>query len=126
MNGNLVLDTNIIIYLSKKLLLPEQIFNEGNINSISVITKMELLGYPFKSHLEEQYLIDILNALVIVPLTDEIVNLTIEVRKKHKIKLPDAIIYATAKALNAKLVTNNITDFNKTNEKVELVNPFEN
>lgn len=124
MNGNILLDTNVIIYLSKKTLLPEQIFNEGNINSISVISKMELLGYPFKNHLEEQYLLEILNALVIVPLTDEIVNLTIEIRKKYKIKLPDAIIYATAKALNAKLITNNITDFSKTDETVELINPF--
>lgn len=124
MNGNILLDTNVIIYLSKKTLLPEQIFKEGNTNSISVISKMELLGYPFKNHLEEQYLLEILNALVIVPLTDEIVNLTIEIRKKYKIKLPDAIIYATAKALNAKLITNNITDFNKTDETVELINPF--
>lgn len=125
MNGNLVLDTNIIIYLSKKLVLPEQIFDEGSKNAISVISKMELLGYPFTNDLEEQYLLEILNALIVVPLTDEIVNLTIDIRKKYKIKLPDAIIYATAKALNAKLITNNITDFNKANDKVELVNPFE-
>ena len=124
MNGNLVLDTNVIIYLSKKLVLPEQIFDEGSKNAISVISKMELLGYPFTNDLEEQYLLEILNALIVVPLTDEIVNLTIDIRKKYKIKLPDAIIYSTAKALNAKLITNNITDFNKVNEKVELVNPF--
>lgn len=94
-------------------------------------TQIQFLLFPkwnfwviLKNHLEEQYLLEILNALVIVPLTDEIVNLTIEIRKKYKIKLPDAIIYATAKALNAKLITNNITDFNKTDETVELINPF--
>jgi len=37
----------------------------------------------------------------------------IEVRKKYKIKLPDAIIFATAIYLNADLISFNYEDFRK-------------
>lgn len=125
MNGNKVpLDTNIIIYLSKKLVKPESVFENNAIYAISVITKMELLGYQFTSKLEEQQIISILNSFIVVPLSEEIVALTIALRKTNKIKLPDAIIYATAQHLNAKLLTNNISDFNQIKGEVQLANPL--
>ncbi|TDB61346.1 PIN domain-containing protein [Arundinibacter roseus] len=48
---------------------------------------------------------------------------TIEIRRKHKIKLPDAIIAATALVHHLTLVTNNVSDFARI-ENLLVVNPF--
>ncbi|RDC55483.1 type II toxin-antitoxin system VapC family toxin [Pedobacter chinensis] len=125
MNGNIVFDTNILIYLSKKLIEPEKIFEENMVYSISVISKMELLGYSFRNKLEEGFLVDLINSLNVVPLNDIVVETTIAIRKNNKIKLPDAIVYATAQVLKGKLITNNIEDFDKIIGSVELVNPID-
>lgn len=47
----------------------------------------------------------------ILQLSGAIVNQTIEIRKVHKIKLPDAIISATALVHDFKLISRNISDF---------------
>lgn len=124
MNGNVIFDTNIVIYLSKILLAPEKVFTENIIYSISIISKMELLGYAFNSNLEENYISELIDSLNVVPLNDAVVNMTIAIRKNNRIKLPDAIIYATAQVMNGRLLTNNIADFEKINGNVELFNPL--
>lgn len=50
---------------------------------------------------------------------------TIELRKKYRIKLPDAIIYATALVERQSLLTNNTVDFIKLDNQVKLINPFD-
>ena len=124
MNGNVIFETNIVIYLSKKLLAPEKVFAENIIYCISIISKMELLGYEFKDRLEEKYISELIGSLNVIPLNDAIVNMTIAIRKTNKIKLPDAIIYATAQVMNGTLLTNNTADFEKINGTVMLVNPL--
>jgi len=125
MNGNVILDTNIIIYLSKKILTPEKIFSDNVICSISIISKIELLGYPFKNSLEEKYINEIINALNVIPLNDKIVEATIRLRRHNKIKTPDAIVYATAEVMQGKLLTNNISDFIKIKGEVIIDNPLQ-
>jgi predicted nucleic acid-binding protein len=49
---------------------------------------------------------------IVFDLREEIVNTTIDLRRKHKIKLPDAIIAATALVYNLILISRNTTDFN--------------
>ena len=46
------------------------------------------------------------------------------IRLQYKIKLPDAIIAATALEYALKLVTRNVADFNSI-EGLNVVNPFE-
>lgn len=58
-----------------------------------------------------------------MPLTDEIVDETIAIRKVHKIKLPDAIIAATAKTKNLALITRNESDFNAVSG-LTIINPW--
>ncbi|QKJ31270.1 type II toxin-antitoxin system VapC family toxin [Mucilaginibacter mali] len=118
----MIFDTNVLIYLSKSELNLEYILNEKA--AISVITKIESLGYPFKDPNEHGFLLDICNALPVVPLSDAIAEETIKIRSKHKIKLPDAIIYATAVVSGLPLLTNNINDFRSLGGKVELIDPF--
>lgn len=60
MNGNnLLLDSNIIIYLSKGLIEPDKILKDYNNFYISIITYIEVLGYDFKDK-KERNLIDVL------------------------------------------------------------------
>ena len=60
----------------------------------------------------------------IISLSDAIVGQTIILRKLSRIKLPDALIYATALVEGGPLMTNNISDFKALGNKVELINPF--
>lgn len=119
----MIFDTNILIYLSKYILKPELLID--NEIAISVVTKIEALGYNFQNIDEYQLLSDICSALTIVPLSDEVGNETIRLRKQYRIKLPDAIIYSTALVKNLPLLTNNINDFKSLDGKVKLVNPFD-
>jgi predicted nucleic acid-binding protein len=80
---------------------------------ISVITKIEILGFSTGSaQLNKDYesFVDVAN---IYELTPAIVKQTIEIRKKVKIKLPDAIIAATALVHNLTFLTHNLSDFSK-------------
>ncbi|GAA5252227.1 PIN domain-containing protein [Candidatus Rickettsia kedanie] len=44
-------------------------------------------------------------------LNEEIADIAVIIRKENRIKLPDAIIWATAKYSNSLLVTRNTKDF---------------
>lgn len=75
---------------------------------VSVITEMELLSYPSMSEGEEIIVRDFLDKITVVGLDDNIKELAIAFRKNYKLKLPDAIVAATAKSLNANLLTNDM------------------
>lgn len=107
MNGiKAVLDSNTIIYASKQTIDIEKLLTAYDGYAVSVITYMEVYAYEFENA-DEKTLIDRLFAsLEIVEITRDIADQAIAYRKnKHKkIKLPDAIILATTKYLNADLL----------------------
>nr|WP_293840584.1 type II toxin-antitoxin system VapC family toxin [uncultured Arsenicibacter sp.] len=78
---------------------------------ISVITKIELLSWVTTEadifHKVEVFV----EESVLLSLTPEIIDITINLRRKHKIKTPDALIAATALAHDMILVTDNEKDF---------------
>ena len=55
---------------------------------------------------------------------ENVANKAIEIRRKVKIRLADAVIAATAVVYNLKLATRNVDDF-KTVRDLEVVNPFD-
>jgi len=69
---------------------------------------MEVLGYAFKSKREEKFVENLFSLLQIQYLNSDITHRVISLRKNKKIKLPDAIICATAMSRNAYLLTNDI------------------
>lgn len=98
-----LLDTNIVLYhLAGRLAQPL----EPADYYVSVITELELLSYPGLNADTENRIQSFLGELTVVQLTADICKTTIELRRRNRLKLPDAIIAGTAKAIGAELVTN--------------------
>lgn len=114
----IVLDTNVVLYfLGGRLTNPlpsGQYF-------VSVITEIELLSYPSLSSDEEVQIRDFLAKLTVVELESNIKDLAITFRKQYKLRLPDAIIAATAQVLNATLFTNDVRLTNLTEINTQSV-----
>ena len=92
------------------------------IPNISVITKIEVLGFN-AADVHYKTLVDFVDDAVVFDLTEQIVDITIQIRKKYKTKLPDAIIAATAMAYNLKLISRNHSDF-KNIGGLEVIDPY--
>jgi predicted nucleic acid-binding protein len=84
---------------------------------------MEVLGYHFRDSKEENFIREMLEVFGILFIDQKIADMAIEIRKRQRIKLPDAIIAATAKVLDLCLVTRNINDFKKV--EIQIANPFD-
>ena len=122
MTGNRALfDSNIIIYLSKRE-IPLSIIDQFDDIFVSVITYMEILGYVFDDTEEEIFIKDLLSVFKTIYIDERIADIAITIRKKKRIKLPDAIITATAISEGLYLVTRNVEDFQDID--VKLTNPF--
>ena len=61
---------------------------------------------------------------IVLGLTDEIADKAIELRKNSKIKLPDAIIAASAIANNFDLLSRNVDDF-KNVSGLKVIDPHQ-
>ena len=90
---------------------------------ISIITKIELLGW--RKHTREGYEIarDFLDRAEILPIDDDLAEFTIELKRNNNIKLADALIAATALSNELVLVTRNEDDFSIL-ANIEIYNPF--
>ena len=80
----------------------------------SSITRIEVLGFPNLSEQEESAIRRLLNEFEEIPVSNEIVERTIQIRKLIRIKLPDALIAASAHVAQATVVTRNTSDFQRT------------
>jgi predicted nucleic acid-binding protein len=120
-----LIDTNAVIdYLGKKLPstgmdFMDRIFDA--VPNISVITKIEVLGFNTS---DQHYLLltNFMDDATVLDLTSTIVDVCIDLRKKNKTKLPDAIIAATALVFNLVLISRNISDF-KNIQGLQVVDP---
>jgi len=91
--------------------------------AFSVISEMELLSFPKITKEEELRIREFLEASTSVSLTDAIKQRTIALRRAYNIKLPDAIIAASAIEQGLPLITAD-TGFERIKElKLELINP---
>ena len=126
MGEQYLIDSNAAIdYLGGKLPASGISFMNKVVNDIykiSIITKIEMLGYNAPEK-DEHILIDFIESSLVLDLSDEVVTKTITLRKKHKIKIPDAIIAATAICFKLTLISRNETDF-KNIPQLKIINPF--
>jgi predicted nucleic acid-binding protein len=103
----LILDTSVIIDFLKQKAGDFDLSTliEEHTCFVSVITKLELLKYPDITPAEEETILDILQIVPVMPLNADIENETIAISRATKLKLPDAIIGATAIVYNAEVVS---------------------
>jgi len=71
----------------------------------SVITEMELLSFPDLSEAERLQIKSFLLDATVIELSNAVKEAAIAIRATHRIKLPDAIVLATAENLNLPLLT---------------------
>jgi hypothetical protein len=121
-----LIDTNVWIdaiagNLSKKAFLKFTVKAEWA--GYSAITRLELFGFPKLTVNEEAKINVILQAFDEVPVNSNIIDCAIEIRRKAKIKIPDAIIGATALVLESHLITRNVSDF-KGIGGLKVIDPF--
>ena len=76
----------------------------------SVISRIEVLGYP-QSSAELALAEELFDGLNPIAVDDAVIAQTIRLRQMRKIKIPDAIIAASALIQGLPLVTNNVSDF---------------
>jgi hypothetical protein len=121
-------DTNILIYyFNGDLPIPvkkkvEAVFEESF--QISIITKIEFLGW--KKHTTETFQTAkrFLRLAKILPLTHRIADGAIHLRRTTHIKTPDALMAVTAMDHQAILVTRNTQDF-KQIPQLHIFDPFD-
>jgi predicted nucleic acid-binding protein len=110
--GQHLIDTNIVSkYMSG--LLPaegERLISAvlDDRSQLSVITQIELLSWKSGFDVQIRGFVD---DSLIFPLTDEVVNACVNLRRQRKIRTPDAIIAATAIVNGLILLTDNEADF---------------
>ena len=95
MNGaDFVADTNALLYLlcGNGCMRPYLSKRLG----VSVISEMELLSFPQASEQDEENIRALLRDCTLFLLDNRIKNKAILLRKQYRLKLPDAIIAATA------------------------------
>ncbi|MBX2945025.1 MAG: type II toxin-antitoxin system VapC family toxin [Cyclobacteriaceae bacterium] len=126
MEQKYLIDTNVFIdYLAAKLPVESLNFIDQVLDVqfyISIINKIELLGFKNITPKEEKIFKVIVDSASIIHLDELIANKTIELRKKYAIKLPDSIIAASAISYGCKLLTSNHTDFSKI-AGLKIINP---
>ncbi len=95
MNGiDFLVDTNILIYLheANPVISPYINYNW----SCSAITEIELLGVQNLSYTDKDKLQQLIEDCIVFPFSDTIKNICIDIKQTRRIKIPDAIIAATA------------------------------
>ena len=115
MGTRFLLDTNsIIYYLDNALPRAASIFLDGALDDeayISVISKIELLGWNPPEGTSLETVKDFVDKATILQLDDAVVQKTIDIRRSKRIKLPDAIIAATALVNGLEIISRNTSDF---------------
>lgn len=127
MPNSTLIDTNIIIYYlnkqlpeSVKMQIDEMILFDS---SLSIITKIEVLGWQGHDEESLKKARKLLALFEEFALNEAVANYCVQLRMDYKIKLPDAIIAATALVNDKILITRNVDDFLKV-KGLEVFNPL--
>ena len=119
-----LLDSNIIIYATE----PEnewlRVWLEAEPFAISLISRIEVLGYPQITGEEIHDLQEFLLASSVLFMSDETADRAIAIRQQRKMGLADSVLAATALEYDCELVSRNVDDFRWIPE-LRLVNPFD-
>ncbi len=122
-------DTNTAIYFLQKKSPPraEQFIDQllqKEKPAFSVMTEIELLSWNAATPDDVKLMQDFINDALVFGLEKQIKLTAADLRKMHRIKLPDAIIAATALVYDLTLLTRNVSDFSKI-DALKPINPWD-
>lgn len=120
------IDSNIFIYAAAGMQESIDILSKAVASTwsgYSSITRLEVLGYRKFNKDEEMKLLRMLSCFHECEISRPVVDKAIEVRKSVSIKIPDAIIAASAIVNDSTIITRNEGDFNAL-MGLEVLNPF--
>ena len=126
MEVNVLLDTNVLVYhvagdSAATKFLEETIARRSF--CLSILSVIEFLGWH--GHTDEEFIEckELIELATILPVSKEVADKAIELRRSRRIKLPDSVIASTALVNNLSLVTINIRDFKGTRD-LQIINPL--
>lgn len=102
--GKLVLDTNIVLYFLGGDQVLSSLVDQREIY-ISAISEMELPGFPGITEQETNRIRIFLLDCQIIEIVPPVREIAIEIRRQYQLKLPDAIIAASAVHVNQPLIS---------------------
>lgn len=102
-------DTNILIDHLNAIPQAREEIERFDSRAISIITWMEVMVGASTDLVEPTRLF--LEGFDVIALDDQIAERAVALRRAHRIKLPDAVIWATAQTTGRILVTRNTKDF---------------
>lgn len=103
----MLIDSNIIIYAAKPEHDALRQWIAATSPAVSVVSQVEVLDYhkltaEVKKHFEEFFTV-----ATVLPITDEVVKLAIQLRQSRKMSLGDSLVAGTALANNRTLAIAN-------------------
>ncbi len=124
MEQRYLIDTNVIIdnfgnkltENGKKLLYSIDLI-------VSVVTKIEVLGWINATKEQLKPLYDFMEIANVLPINEEVIEKTIAIRQTRKIALGDAIIAATAIVHNLTVISRNASDFKNITD-LQVIDPY--
>lgn len=111
-------DTNIIIDYLRGLPAARVECDRYSDRAISVVTWMEVMAGATPA--DEPDIRDFLGYFATVALTPDIAERAVLIRRAHRLKLPDAIIKATAEESTRLLITRNTREFGENTPAVRI------
>ena len=112
-------DTNILIDYLNGVPEAEAEFARHRRRLISAVTWMEVLAGA-RNEAEEDVIEMFLRDFTLVEVSRPIAREAVAIRKSKRVRLPDAIIWATARHESALLVTRNTKDFPRTEPGIRV------
>jgi predicted nucleic acid-binding protein len=104
-----LLDTNILIDFLRGVAAARDELNRYEDKAISVVTWMEVMaGAPTAAQLGTRAFLD---GFALVALDEKVAERAVTLRREHRLKLPDAIIWASAQVHAMLLVTRDTRHF---------------
>lgn len=119
----MLIDSNIVILASKLQnveLLSKLKKDEASIK-VSIITKIEVLGYHQLNQVQKKFLENFFKAITVLPVNENVAEIATLIRQKRPVSIADALIAATAVAFELKLLTENTKDYRGI-QNLELLN----
>jgi predicted nucleic acid-binding protein len=114
-----VFDTNILIDYLLGRDEAQQEFDRYSRRGISIVTWAEL-QIGSRTDAEADVIDLFLREFRVIDITRQVARRAVEIRRRTRVRLPDAIIWATAQMESAQLVTRNTKDFPKDDPAIRI------